>query len=209
MLELIKSIGTMILEDLLNKYRWQILTFLAGLVLISLGIFLFQNNFLASNVEILEKNQVLGETPQEVVVEIGGSVNKPAVYHMPQSSRVEDLLQIAGGLSQKADQDWVIKNINRAAKLIDGQKIYIPSTDEIQARQSKEESVTNQGEYSGNSININMASQKELESLSGIGPVTAQNIIDHRPYSKVEDLLVLKILKQNVYDKNKDYLTVY
>ncbi len=58
-------------------------------------------------------------------------------------------------------------------------------------------------------ININGASQKELESLWGIDPVTAQNIIEQRPYSSVEELLNKKILKTNVYETNKDKLTVY
>ena len=58
-------------------------------------------------------------------------------------------------------------------------------------------------------VNINSASQSELEGLWGIGPVYAQNIIEHRPYSKVEELIEKKILKTNVYDRNKETLTVY
>ena len=65
------------------------------------------------------------------------------------------------------------------------------------------------GSESEKLININTASQKELESLWGIGPVYAQNIIEHRPYSKVDELIEKKILKTNVYDRNKDTLTVY
>ncbi|EKD47123.1 MAG: helix-hairpin-helix DNA-binding motif-containing protein, partial [uncultured bacterium] len=58
-------------------------------------------------------------------------------------------------------------------------------------------------------ININAASQSELETLWGIGPVTAQNIIEQRPYSSVEELLSKKIIKQNVYDKIKDQIAVW
>jgi competence protein ComEA len=60
----------------------------------------------------------------------------------------------------------------------------------------------------GELININTASASELESLWGIGPVYAQNIIEHRPYSKVEELLEKKVLKENVYERNKSLLTV-
>src|SRR3989344_1087747 len=60
-----------------------------------------------------------------------------------------------------------------------------------------------------NLININTASQSELESLWGIGPVYAQNIIEQRPYSSVEELLTKKIIKQNVYDRVKDQISVY
>lgn len=58
-------------------------------------------------------------------------------------------------------------------------------------------------------ININTASQSELESLRGIGPVTGKNIIDHRPYSDVSELLSRGVLKKNVYEDNKDKMTVY
>lgn len=58
-------------------------------------------------------------------------------------------------------------------------------------------------------VNVNTATQKELEALWGIGPVTAQNIIEQRPYSTVEELLNKKILKTNVYETNKDKLSVY
>ena len=65
------------------------------------------------------------------------------------------------------------------------------------------------GSESEKLININTASQKELESLWGIGPVYAQNIIEHRPYSSLEELLTKKIIKKNVHERNKEYLTIY
>jgi len=65
------------------------------------------------------------------------------------------------------------------------------------------------GDNTSENININTASQNQLESLWGIGPVTAQNIIEQRPYSTVEELLNKKILKTNVYETNKDKLSVY
>ena len=58
-------------------------------------------------------------------------------------------------------------------------------------------------------IDINTASQEELESLWGIGPVYAQNIIEQRPYSNVEELLTKKVIRSDIYEKNKDKLTVY
>ena len=101
------------------------------------------------------------------------------------------------------------------AKITDGQKLFIPREGE----QSTESSANNiQGDQTTSSargsgqqqfVNINTASAKELEGLWGIGPVTAQNIIEQRPYSNVEELLSKKILKTNVYERNRDVLTVY
>ena len=58
-------------------------------------------------------------------------------------------------------------------------------------------------------VNINTATLKELDTLPGIGPVYGQNIIEHRPYSTVEELLSKAVLKKNVYEKIKDKVSVY
>jgi competence protein ComEA len=58
-------------------------------------------------------------------------------------------------------------------------------------------------------ININSASAKELDSLPGIGPVYAQNIIDHRPYSTVDDLVSKKVVSAGLLNKIKDKISVY
>lgn len=205
------------MEELIYKFRWQIAFFLTGLIFVASGIILYASNpFAQDSVEIIEKGSGIEQAQQsQIIVEVSGSVKNPGVYSFESSERIEDALNKAGGLSEDADNEWISKYLNRASPLKDGQKIYIPSSSE----QSTDTSANNQGGYLGVSddtsqtlgktININTASQKELESLWGIGPVTAQNIIEQRPYSTVEELLTKKILKQNVYDKNKDLLSVY
>ena len=105
--------------------------------------------------------------------------------------------------------DYVDKRVNRAARLADGQKIYVPSKDENLAPPDLQDNNTEIFGVDTKLININAASQSELETLWGIGPVTAQNIIEQRPYSSVEELLSKKIIKQNVYDKIKDQIAVW
>jgi len=200
------------MNDLLYQYRWPALTILLGLILTGTGLALSRTSFFSSpQVEILN-SEVNSESSQNIYIEVAGSVVNPGVFELDENSRVDDALTKAGGLSDTADLDWVERTINRAAKLTDGQKIYIPS-------HSETESANNSGGSYGTSdalgtstvstININTASSKDLESLWGIGPVTAQNIIDNRPYSNVEELLVKKIIKSNVYETNKDKLSVY
>lgn len=198
------------LSEFLSQFRWQVAFLLIGTALTASGLILFRSSFFHSpQIEIIQ------ETENELVVEVGGSVSNPGVYHLPLNSRVDDALNHAGGMTEDADLLWVEKTLNRAGKLQDGQKIYIPTLSE----QSDIQSAKNSGGTSPSSqtigvtdsklVNINTATQNELESLWGIGPVTAQNIIEQRPYSSVEELLVKKILKSNVYERNKELLTIY
>ncbi|MEK7182954.1 MAG: helix-hairpin-helix domain-containing protein, partial [Patescibacteria group bacterium] len=177
-------------EEFLFKYRWYLLVAVVGTLLILFGIVSFTRAFPwggGEKVEILS-----GEESGEVVVEIAGAVEKPGVYKFQAESRVDDLLINAGGLSADADREWVDKALNRAAKLVDGQKIYIPEKGSTGV-QGSVGTIPRQNEggsvLSGGLVNINSASQAELEALPGIGPVTAQKIIEGRPYSGLEELL--------------------
>src|SRR3990167_8723052 len=158
-----------------------------GVFLIFSGFFIFQSGvFEGTKVEILDSSQIAGVSAsgQEIVVEIAGSVEKPGVYELEAGARVDELLVLAGGLSAAADREWVSKNLNRAAKVLDGQKIYIP--------QKGESNISNT--EVGGLVNLNTASKGQLESLSGIGAVRAQGIISGRPYSNIEALLSRKII---------------
>ena len=199
--------------DLVYKFRLQILLVLVGLLLIGVGLY-FAKVFDFESHEV----EVLGETASEsglIVVEISGAVNKPGVYEFSEGGRVNDLLNKAEGVQDDADPLWVEKVINKAAVLKDGQKIYIPFLNEqSEVMTDNTESVYQSGSQQGDdqtyqSVNINTATQSDLEVLWGIGPKTAQNIIDQRPYSSVDELLEKNILKSNVFERNKDLLTVY
>ena len=188
-----------------------IIFFLLGLILIGFGVLLYKTDIFSpgDKVEVLNNVTEPQDNNSEVVVEIAGAVIKPGVYRLPFGSRIDDLLIISGGLSQDASRNWVEKNINRAAKLIDGQKIYIYHSDEISAKDSGgiklDQGVL--GADSGGLVNINTSDQKDLESLVGIGPVYAQNIIEHRPYSNLEELVSKGAISQKVFDKIKNDIT--
>jgi len=211
-------------EEFLQQYRYPITVFLLGLILVGFGVIYFKvgRDNKSSNIEVLEEATEAQDQGLELVVEISGAVEKPGVYKLSGGSRVEDLLIAAGGISADADREWVEKMINRAAKITDGQKIFIPSKSELAPNQDYQSEVSgakNNGDvklYQGvqgsgydNLVNINTSSQKELEELPGIGPVYAQSMIEHRPYSSVEELLSKDALKKSVYEKIKDLVTVY
>lgn len=211
-------------KSFFEEYRISLLFALLGLISIGLGIFYYKDNLLnyGDEIEIVESAAEDGASSSKIIVEIAGAVKKPGVYELENGARINDLITRSGGLQDNYDRQYLDRIINRAAKLSDGQKIYIPEENEQSNTSSDNDSAGGSGNFSGDKentfgiqdtrtkyVNVNSASQNELESLWGIGPVTAQNIIDQRPYSTVEELLTKKILKKNVYERNRDLLVTY
>jgi competence protein ComEA len=114
-------------------------------------------------------------TPGILTVYVSGAVAAPGVYTLPEGSRVEAAIQAAGGFAPGAEAE----NINLAVVLIDGQQINVPGIVET--------SHVNIGR-----VNINTASAAELDALPGIGPTTAQAIVDYRlqngPFQVIQDI---------------------
>lgn len=201
-------------EELIFRYRYPILAGLVGVILVGLGLFLTRSglNLSSTKVEVLEATTESQNI--EFFVEVAGAVEKPGVYKVSSDSRIEDALIVAGGLSSDADRVWVEKTLNRAAKISDGQKIYIPTHNQSNSSsanlgggdQSESSVLADRG---SGLVNINTATLKELDTLPGIGPVYGQSIIDHRPYSNIEELTSKGVLKGSVYEKIKDKITVY
>lgn len=198
-------------DEFLSKNKLILVFIFLGIIFGGVGIFLARGNLESSKVEIVEPS--IGNASGEIVVEVSGAVEKPGVYRFRSGSRVDDALIAAGGLSLSADREWVDKMLNRAAKLADGQKLYIPD------KQSFVLSAKKNGQYQNvssdflsssiNLVNINTASAKELDSLPGIGQVYAQKIIEQRPYSSLEELVSKGVIPQSTYEKLKDKITVW
>lgn len=192
---------------LFPSFRDNILVILlAGVGLILLGYGLI------SSFNKNEPEDVVFETAEEtnaenkIVVDIEGAVVTPGVYSLNSDARVKDALVAASGLAQDADRDWVSKNLNLAAKLTDSAKVYIPRVGEqVFTSSNGVAGVATQSNF----ININSASPSELESLPGIGPVTAKKIIDNRPYNLIDDLLTKKVVGSSVFQKIKEKIAVH
>lgn len=201
---------------LLQNNKALLIAFLLGLILIIIGAIFIKGgiNLSGTKVEVLEGSPD-DSSVEEITVEISGEVERPGVYKLPIDSRIEDLLITAGGFSENADREWSDKYLNRAAKLTDSQKIYIPKIGEQTLGVSAKENGGDQNVSpsfsadSNNLVNINTSSLSDLDKLPGIGPVYGQSIIDHRPYSNVEDLVKNGAIKQNVYEKIKNLISVY
>jgi len=142
---------------------------------------------------------------KQIVVDVEGAVMKPGVYHLPQDGRVQDALIAAGGLAGNADHGQVAKSVNLASKLTDGIKLYIPMQGEQVAASGGQ---TVLGSETTGLININTASATDLDSLPGIGPVTAEKIISNRPYAAIEELVDKKAVNKSVFEKIKDKINL-
>ncbi len=199
-------------KEFFLKFRYQIGLFFAGIILLVSGLSFFSGIFKGTKVEILG-DKIASASAEPITVEIAGEVERPGVYQLSLGSRVENLLIISGGFSQNADRSWTDKYLNRAAKLIDGQKIFIPDSHSgvLGAKTDGGDQTVSStfSSDSSNKININTASLSELDSLPGIGQVYAQNIIEQRPYSDPSELVSKGAIKQSLYDKIKNLVTVY
>jgi len=121
-----------------------------------------------------------------VVVQAAGAVVRPGLYRLASGARVDDLVQAAGGLAPDADAD----RVNLAALLTDGQKVYVPRIGEPLPADAAGTDATSSA---SGPIDLNTASVAQLDTLPGIGPATAQAIIDYRAqhgrFASVDDLL--------------------
>lgn len=154
------------------------------------------------------------ERATEVVVEIAGAVNRPGVYHLPKPARINDLLVRANGLSKQANKGYVSRSLNLAQTLNDQEKIYIPELGEeapavsnIIPQSAIVQNTANELSE-GPLLNVNSASKSELENLPGIGEITAEKIIEGRPYTSVEELSKNGVLKKNIFDGLKEKISI-
>lgn len=173
--------------------------------------------------QLLDENGQPLDTDGIVYVDIGGAVKHPMLAELPTGSRVEDAIEAAGGLKKNAD----MTEVNRAQILTDGEKIYIPEEGETVAGGSSGGSSGGTGSsssgissasgadmvgISSGRININTADVTLLQQLTGVGPVTAQKIVDYREqngqFSSIEDLKNVSGIGDKTFEKMKDDITI-
>lgn len=160
-----------------------------------------------------DESSAKSSSAAEVYVDVDGAVVRPGVYRLKEGARVSQALDAAGGLTVEAD----VTGLNRASKITDGQKIYVPTVGEQQAAaavggaESSAATTPDAGSSSG-LVNINTASAAELQTLSGIGPSMAQSIIDERTkngaFASVDDLMRVSGIGEKKLAKIKDCICV-
>jgi competence protein ComEA len=151
-----------------------------------------------------------------VVVDVAGAVVKPGVVRLQRGARVGDAIEAAGGFSARVDATRVGAELNLAAVLQDGAQVRVPSRDETPPPGGAGGVGTGVGGGSGSGaggslVNVNTASQSELEELPGIGPVTAEKIIASRataPFTTIEDLRERGLVYESTFEDIRALITV-
>lgn len=212
--------------DNLTKKQKIIVIAIAGIVAIGIMYFIYNKNQVKEDInienEILVNNVITNENNTNddiVVIHITGSVKNPGIVKLKEGSRIEDAIEAAGGLTENAD----ITKVNLAYVVEDGTKIKIPSASEedigdedIIDSKSGDNIIIEENTISSNNstqtININKATEKEFETLPGIGPSLASKIIEYRnqngKFGSIEDIKNVNGIGDNKYEKIKDLITV-
>ncbi|KKP81906.1 MAG: hypothetical protein UR84_C0013G0004 [candidate division WS6 bacterium GW2011_GWD1_35_594] len=154
--------------------------------------------------------------PCPIQIDISGAVKSPGVYCFEKDSTVVDAIKKAKGFTPDAGFKYISMKINMATAMIDNAKIYIPFESDynctlLNFQLPKEiveitipDTAEEGDEVEEECISINEGSKDELDSLDGIGPSTAQKIIDGRPYTKLEDLLNVSGIGEATFNKFKE-----
>jgi len=148
-----------------------------------------------------------------IYVHVCGAVVNPGVYNGSYGSRIVDFIKLAGGLTEDAAGDY----INQAQLAMDGQRLYIPTMEEVKELSTEAfiQGDTGDTGASGNVsklVNINTADASELMSLPGIGQSKANSIIEYRKangkFKTIEDLMKINGIKEGLFNKISPYITI-
>lgn len=194
-----------------------IVTIIAVLVIILLIVINLNKGGEEVVIENVETDTIVNQESEEInkiMIHIIGCINNPGVIEIQENARIIDVIEAAGGLTQEAD----ISKVNLAYKVKDAQKIYIPSIyDEEEVEYINTENGSNviveYNEKEENAmVNINSATQTELETLPGIGPSTALKIISYREkngrFKSIEDIKQVPGIGDVKFEGIKDMLEV-
>ncbi len=211
--------------EMLKEYKWQIaLPAVAGLLLTTFLIFsqpaksdqtgltdLPQTEQTSSSSELVEETSTeVSEEPSQLVVDVKGAVAKPGLYTLKADARVNDAVEAAGGLTSQADP----KSINLAQKLSDEAVVYVASKDEkiSVVTSTTASSAISQEEKNNSLVNLNTATEADLQTISGIGAKRAADIIAYREanggFKSVDDLNNVSGIGDKTMESIRPYVTV-
>ncbi|MEH7399831.1 helix-hairpin-helix domain-containing protein [Gottfriedia acidiceleris] len=140
------------------------------------------------------------------MVDVKGAIQKPGVIQCNEGERVFDVIRLAGGFKEKAD----VNKVNLAEKIVDEMVIYVPFNGE----ETDQTIITNRGDETKQNemIDINHASQSDLEKIPGVGPAKAKNILEYidqnGPFTSVEQLESVNGIGKKSLEKMTPYIVI-
>lgn len=214
------------LIDKAKRYqKWLIIAGVALLALTILAFFLVTtlmpkspSGLAIPDVGLASSSQMTSESSGQaskqdtkIIVDIKGAVKQPAVYQVSSDARINDVVKLAGGLTDQAD----LKSVNLSQKVVDEMVIYVGSVGEnlTVTTSSAPSSATNSGAATGERrVNLNTADLAELQTLTGVGAKRAQDIIDYREqngnFKSPDDLKNVSGFGEKTVEKLKDSICV-
>jgi competence protein ComEA len=139
------------------------------------------------------------------LVEVSGAVVHPGVYRLPAGARVVDAVSAAGGFGPRVDTVRADRELNLAAPVVDGAEIRVPSRDDVAAAAP---SGTGSPVASGGLVDLNRASETELDALPGVGPATVAKIVAARPFASIDELKSKGVVGEKTLEKLRPLVTV-
>jgi len=196
------------------------LLFISIFLIILVSIFIYSYTKDSSSDFILTNDLYISSTPEnvieeisQIIVHVAGEVINPGLVTLAENSRIDNAISAAGGVTELAD----VSKINLAYVLQDGQKIYIPSIyDEeelVYIEVSAGDNIVIPTESpQSNLINLNTATQAELQTLPGVGESTAKKIIDYRTkngkFKQIEDIMNVSGIGEAKFNAIKDNICI-
>lgn len=168
-----------------------------------------EENYEEEENKIEEKEE---EKQEYIIVHITGAVEKQGIVEVKKDARISDVIKKAGGITEEAD----LSKINLAYVVKDGQKIYVPNINDKKdveyITEKAGEAVIEEEKGKIEKVNINTATQTELETINGIGPSTALKIINYRTengkFKKIEDITNVPGIGEAKFKSIKDSITI-
>ncbi|HFI0158995.1 TPA: helix-hairpin-helix domain-containing protein [Streptococcus suis] len=210
--------------EMLKGYKWQIaLPAAAGLLMATFLIFsqpaksdqtgltdFSQTEQTSSSSELVEETSTeASKELSQLVVDVKGAVAKPGLYTLAAGARVNDAVKAAGGLTSQSDP----KSINLAQKLSDEAVVYVASKDEnisVVASTTASSAMSQEGNES--KVNLNTATEADLQTISGIGAKRAADIVAYREanggFKSVDDLNNVSGIGDKIMESIRPYVTV-
>lgn len=164
---------------------------LLGAALLIAALFVGGRFFVGSGTATVERSppasgEIEAAPPARLVVHVVGAVRRPGLYRLDHGSRIADAVRRAGGATRRAD----LSLVNLAAQVSDGTQVVVPGRVPVQAGPAGDGGEANVA--AAGPVHLNTATIEQLDALPGIGPVTAQKIIDYREqhgaFSSIDDL---------------------